>query len=143
MRLKESLGAAFAILISAILFLVPFVLIILTAVKDRQESSELGFSWPTSWHIVENIREVFAARNGMLVTAFINSTILTVSSVAIMVIFVFQTAGDDISGSRMRGGWVDRSSVIIWSFANPGPISGSSSARRIRIFPEGARRSSR
>jgi ABC-type glycerol-3-phosphate transport system permease component len=40
MRLKESLGAAFAILISAILFLVPFVLIILTAVKDRQESSE-------------------------------------------------------------------------------------------------------
>jgi raffinose/stachyose/melibiose transport system permease protein len=86
MRLKESLGAAFAILISAILFLVPFVLIILTAVKDRQESSELGFSWPTSWHIVENIREVFAARNGMLVTAFINSTILTVASVSLLVV---------------------------------------------------------
>jgi raffinose/stachyose/melibiose transport system permease protein len=85
-RFKGALLGTTAIVAFAIVFLVPFAFIILTAVKDRQQSSLLDFSWPTSWHIVENVREVFAARNNMLVTAFINSTVLTVSSVAILVV---------------------------------------------------------
>lgn len=85
-RLKRLLVATIALVVSAIVFLVPFAFIVLMAVKDRQQSALRDFSWPESWHIVENVREVFAARNNMLVTAFINSTILTVTSVTILVV---------------------------------------------------------
>src|SRR5690606_27193116 len=42
---------------------------------------------PTSIHLWENVVEVVTTRNWMLVTAFINSTILTVASVTLLVIF--------------------------------------------------------
>jgi raffinose/stachyose/melibiose transport system permease protein len=78
---------AVAILVSTVVFLVPFAFIILTSVKDKQEAALLDFSWPTSFHLWDNVVEVITTRNWMLVTAFINSTILTVASVTLLVIF--------------------------------------------------------
>lgn len=75
-----------AVLVALVVFVVPFVFIFLTASKDEFESADLTFTLPTEWAIVENLKEVFAARDGMLVTAFKNSTILTVVSVAIVVV---------------------------------------------------------
>jgi raffinose/stachyose/melibiose transport system permease protein len=79
------LGLA-AILVSVVVFLVPFAFIVLTAVKDRQEASLLQFSWPDRFALVDNIQQVVAARDYMLLTAFVNSTVLTVVSVALMVV---------------------------------------------------------
>jgi raffinose/stachyose/melibiose transport system permease protein len=75
-----------AILAALVVFVVPFVFIFLTAVKDEDQSADLSFSWPTSWPIVQNFKDVFSARNYMLLTAFRNSLILTVVSVAILVV---------------------------------------------------------
>jgi raffinose/stachyose/melibiose transport system permease protein len=75
-----------AILVSVFVFLVPFAFIVLTAVKDRQEAAQLQFSWPDRFMLLENIQQVVAARDYMLLTAFVNSTILTVVSVSLMVI---------------------------------------------------------
>ncbi|HTO28200.1 MAG TPA: carbohydrate ABC transporter permease, partial [Devosia sp.] len=50
-------------------------------------SSLLDFSWPAGNHLWSNIVEVVTTRNWMLLTAFINSTILTVASVTLLVIF--------------------------------------------------------
>jgi raffinose/stachyose/melibiose transport system permease protein len=75
-----------AVLVAGIIFVVPFVFIFLTAFKNSTEAAELKFSLPTTWPIVQNIKDVFAARDGMLVTAFRNSVILTVVSVAIIVV---------------------------------------------------------
>lgn len=75
-----------AILVATIVFIVPFVFMFLTASKDETESSDLKFSLPTTWPIVDNLKEAFAARDGMLLTAFRNSAILTVVSVAILVV---------------------------------------------------------
>jgi raffinose/stachyose/melibiose transport system permease protein len=77
---------AVAVLISAIVFLVPFVFIILIAVKGKQQAGLLDFSWPTEIRLWDNIVEVIATRNWMLVTAFVNSTILTVASVTLLVV---------------------------------------------------------
>ncbi len=66
--------------------MVPFAFIVLQAVKTRQESRDLSFAWPTSFPILDNIRQVFEARDYMLVVAFINSTVLTVASVTLMVV---------------------------------------------------------
>ena len=41
-----------------VVFVVPFGFIALTAVKDRAESARLDFSWPSSWHVWENLRRL-------------------------------------------------------------------------------------
>jgi raffinose/stachyose/melibiose transport system permease protein len=81
-----------AIAVTVVLFIVPLAFIALTAVKDRREAAKLDFSWPTTFNIVENFQDVLSARKFMLVTAFINSTILTVVSVTVLVILAAMVA---------------------------------------------------
>jgi len=85
-RAKNRVLSLVAILLSVIVFVVPFAFILLTAVKDRQQSSLLDFSWPTHFQPVQNFVDVVQARDYMLIIAFINSTILTVVSVTILVV---------------------------------------------------------
>ncbi|ONI69227.1 ABC transporter [Kribbella sp. ALI-6-A] len=83
---RSYLLSAVAILASIVVFVVPFVFIVLTAVKDRQQAALLDFSWPHQFQFVENFVAVIEARDYMLVIAFINSTVLTVVSVTGMVV---------------------------------------------------------
>jgi raffinose/stachyose/melibiose transport system permease protein len=69
------------------LFVVPFAFVFTMAAKDTNEASQLGFSWPTHFQLWQNIVDVFQARDYMLVIAFTNSTILTVASVTLLVVF--------------------------------------------------------
>lgn len=85
-RLKKVGLTTLAVSLSVVIFVVPFVFIILTALKDRRESAKLEFSLPATFHLWDNLVEVIEKRDYMLITAFINSTILTVASVAIMVV---------------------------------------------------------
>jgi raffinose/stachyose/melibiose transport system permease protein len=89
---KNRLLSFLAIVVSAVVFLVPFAFILLTAVKDRQQASLLDFSWPHQFQFVQNFLDVLRARDYMLIIAFINSTILTVASVAGMVVLAAMTA---------------------------------------------------
>ena len=79
--------SAVAILVSAVVFLVPFLFIVLTAFKNQKQSALLDFSWPAGNYLWSNIVEVVTTRNWMLLTAFLNSMILTVASVTLLVIF--------------------------------------------------------
>ncbi|PRB43492.1 ABC transporter [Arthrobacter sp. MYb23] len=81
-----------AIAVSIIVFIIPLLFMVLTAVKDRKEAAKLDFAWPTNFQFVENFTAVLSARKFMLVTAFINSTILTVVSVTILVILAAMVA---------------------------------------------------
>ncbi|MDN4482590.1 carbohydrate ABC transporter permease [Demequina lignilytica] len=85
-RTYKWVGGLLGIVVTTVVFIVPFAFIFLTASKSGQEASLLQFSWPTEWHFVENLVEVIQARDYILVTAFINSTILTVGSVTLMVV---------------------------------------------------------
>jgi len=75
-----------AIVLSAVVFLVPFAFIVLTAGKTQQEASRLEFSWPTEWVFFENLRTVIETNDFIIIRAFVNSTILTIAAVAIMVV---------------------------------------------------------
>jgi raffinose/stachyose/melibiose transport system permease protein len=81
-----------AILISTVVFLIPFAFVLLTAFKDRQQASLLDFSWPHQFRFVQNFVEVVEARDYLLIIAYINSTILTVASVAIVVVLAAMVA---------------------------------------------------
>lgn len=87
MRARRYLLGGVAIVASLIVFVVPFAFIILTALKDQRQSARLTFELPTSWHLWDNLVEVIQTNNFMVVTAFVNSMILTVTSVTLLVIF--------------------------------------------------------
>jgi raffinose/stachyose/melibiose transport system permease protein len=75
-----------SIAVALVFFVIPFVFMFLTAVKTADQASDLTFSWPTSWHVLQNLKDVFSARDYILLTAFKNSIILTVVSIAFLVV---------------------------------------------------------
>ncbi|NUQ87471.1 MAG: carbohydrate ABC transporter permease [Glycomyces artemisiae] len=85
-RTAGVLSGTIAIIVSAVVFLVPFAFIVLTASKTRGEAALREFTLPTEWAIWENFLAVIRERDYMLLGAFVNSTILTVASVAVMVV---------------------------------------------------------
>ena len=101
-----------AILASAVVFVVPFVFIILIASKSPTQASALDFSWPTQFQLFQNIKDVIAARDYILIIAFINSTILTVSSVAIMVVLAAMVA---YVLQRRPGRWTGLVNLLVLS----------------------------
>lgn len=72
--------------VAVVIFVVPFVFMVLTAAKDRAESARLEFSLPTNWQLLDNIVEVLETRNGLMITAMINSLVLTIGSVTMIVV---------------------------------------------------------
>ncbi len=75
-----------AVIASVVIFLIPFAFILVTAAKTTQEAANLDFSWPTTWQLWDNIKNVLTVRQFVVLRAFINSTTLTVFSVALMVV---------------------------------------------------------
>jgi raffinose/stachyose/melibiose transport system permease protein len=99
-----------SILVSIVIFVIPFTFIVFTAAKDRKESALLDFTWPSGWHLWSNIAEVWRARDYMLLTALINSVILTVASVAAMVVLA-ALVGYVLQ--RRRGWWTPVANLLI------------------------------
>ncbi|MDG5788495.1 carbohydrate ABC transporter permease [Evansella sp. AB-P1] len=91
---------AVVVLFSAVIFLIPFYFIIINSFKTSEEASRMSISWPTEFHIIQNITEVLNARNGMLLLAYFNSTVITITSIVILVLvcsmtgFVLQRRSD-------------------------------------------------
>jgi raffinose/stachyose/melibiose transport system permease protein len=92
-----------ALVIISIVFVVPFIFIFLTAAKTRQEAALFEFSWPGQFQLFENIREVMVFGDNRMVLALWNSTLLTVGSVTLIVLFsalvafVMQRRGDKLA----------------------------------------------
>jgi raffinose/stachyose/melibiose transport system permease protein len=94
MKRERRLGVVagiIAVLLSIVIFLIPFAFILLTASKTAAEASELAFTWPSPFVLMDNVQEVLTTRNFLILRAFINSTTLTVFSVLIMVILSAMT----------------------------------------------------
>jgi raffinose/stachyose/melibiose transport system permease protein len=84
--LKRYGAGGAAIVVSIIVFIVPFAFIAVNALKDAREAAQRSFALPSTWHLWSNLVEVVQTRDYMLVTAFINSIILTVGSVTLLVV---------------------------------------------------------
>ena len=86
MKTRRVLLSSVSLAIFGVVFLVPFVFILLTAAKSPSEASLFNFSLPDKWLLVENLKGALQARDYIVIIALINSTVLTVSSIAILVI---------------------------------------------------------
>ena len=92
-----------AILVSVVVFLVPFAFVVLQASKTPDDASSLAFTWPTEWHFVDNLIAVLQSGDGLIWRAFLNSSVLTVGSVALMVI-LSAMAGYILARKRSKWG---------------------------------------
>jgi raffinose/stachyose/melibiose transport system permease protein len=99
-----------AIVASVVVFLIPFAFIVVTAAKGQAEANLLEFTWPTDWQLWTNIVEVVRTRDYMLVTAMVNSIVITIVSVAGMVVlgalvgYILQ---------RRKGWWTPIANLLI------------------------------
>ena len=78
---------ALSLVVIGIVFVVPFAFIFLTAAKTRPEAALFQFSWPSKFQLLQNIREVLAFGDYRMFRALWNSTLLTVGSVTLIVLF--------------------------------------------------------
>ncbi len=81
-----------SILVAVLVFIVPFAFMFLMAAKDADDAADFSFTWPKRFVAWSNMKEVFASRDGVLWTAFKNSAILTILSVAGLVLVGSLTA---------------------------------------------------
>jgi len=76
-----------ALIVFGIVFVVPFIFVLLTAAKTRQEAALFRFSWPSQFQLFENIREVMVFGDNRMRLALWNSALLTLGSVTLIVLF--------------------------------------------------------
>ncbi|MCA9916355.1 MAG: carbohydrate ABC transporter permease [Anaerolineales bacterium] len=74
-------------MVFGILFIVPFIFIFMIAAKPPEEAGFFQFSWPENFQLFENIVAVIQANDYRMALALWNSTLLTVSSVTLIVLF--------------------------------------------------------
>ncbi len=79
------LADVLGLVLSIIIFVFPFLFMLINSLKDRREANLLSASLPETLHW-ENYREVFEANNYIVLTAFKNSFLLTVFSVLGLII---------------------------------------------------------
>ncbi|RZS91139.1 carbohydrate ABC transporter membrane protein 2 (CUT1 family) [Motilibacter rhizosphaerae] len=83
---RPALVGGAAIVVSAVFFLVPFAFIFLTASMNTVQSGDLSFALPHGFHLIDNLKSVVQARDYMILTAFVDSIVVTVVSVTALVI---------------------------------------------------------
>lgn len=101
-KLLYLLADIIGIFVAIIIFIIPFTFMFVNALKERRESNLLNLTWPKElqWN---NFLEVFQANNYQILTAFKNSLILSIGSVAVLVIvgsmagYVLQRRKDKIA----------------------------------------------
>ncbi|MFM1844689.1 MAG: hypothetical protein RI917_7 [Actinomycetota bacterium] len=86
-KIRNLISGVIGIAVTAILFIVPFLFILFQAMKPKEEANLLDFTAPENFAFWENLTSVLEYRDFMLIRAFINSSILTVASVTMMIVF--------------------------------------------------------
>lgn len=81
-----------AVCFTIVAFWVPFYFIFVNSGKDAREASSLNISWPSATHFWENMKAVIEVRDHMLIRAFFNSIVLTLVSIAILIVLAAMAA---------------------------------------------------
>ncbi len=71
----------------SVIFIIPFIYILLMAAKSSKEAALLQFSLPSQFLFLENLKAVIVFGDYRMFRALLNSTLLTVGSVALIVVF--------------------------------------------------------
>jgi raffinose/stachyose/melibiose transport system permease protein len=87
MKTRKYFEGIIGLVVCFFIFVLPFIFIALMAVKSKQEAALMQFTLPAKILLWDNLIEVIKARDYMLLTAYVNSIIITVASVTLLVLF--------------------------------------------------------
>lgn len=99
----------FSFILAGIVFIIPFLFMILNSLKGRREANLLNLTLPQVYEF-SNYIEVLQTQDYILLTAFKNSILLTFGSVLILIL-VGSMAGYTLQ--RRRSGWVKKINLLI------------------------------
>lgn len=85
-KLWKIFAECFAVIGTLVFFGIPFYFVIINTFKNTKESSLLNMDWPSSFHLIENLKEVITTSDGMILRAFFNSISITVLSIILLII---------------------------------------------------------
>lgn len=97
------LGDVLGVIAAVLIFIVPFYFMFVNSLKERREANLLSIILPEKF-LWNNYKEVLATNNGIVLTAFKNSIILTAGAVVVLIVicsmagYVLQRRRDKISG---------------------------------------------
>lgn len=87
---KRSIGSKLfegaILLFSVIIYWVVFYFVIINSGKTQSEASALNLNLPQTWNFLENYKYVFTYNNFMFLKSLWNSAVLTVCSIALLVV---------------------------------------------------------
>ena len=86
-RVRARVIGVIAVAVSAVVFLIPFLYVVLQASKSPADASSLAFSLPKQWQFFQNFVAVLQSNDGIILRAFINSAVLTIFSVFLTTVF--------------------------------------------------------
>lgn len=91
MRVRKFIAStwidAASFVVISIVFVVPFIFILLTASKSQQQAGLFQFNLPEHFQLLQNIRDVMVYGDNRMLLALWNSIVLTVGSVTMIVLF--------------------------------------------------------
>jgi raffinose/stachyose/melibiose transport system permease protein len=85
-RIRSFVIEIFAVLAAIVIFGIPFFYVFINSIKDKTESADLNIALPKTIHLIDNYREVLGTQNGIVIRAFFNSIIITVISIALLIL---------------------------------------------------------
>lgn len=105
---RSPLGAAaevLALIVTVFTHWVVFYFIFINACKPRAEAAKLSLAFPTEWALWENLSYVWNYNNHVFLRSFLNSCIITVSTMVVLVMvasmaaFVLQRRGGKLTAA--------------------------------------------
>lgn len=84
-KVKTVVADIFGLVVAIVIFVLPFVFMFINSLKERKEANLLSLAIPDALHW-ENYKEVLTHNDGILLTAFKNSIIVTVVSVVLLIV---------------------------------------------------------
>ena len=83
-RVKILIGDIAGLFVAFLLYVVPFLFVLLNALKDRKEANKLQMTLPSEFHF-ENFITVITDNHYQLLLAFKNSFIITAGTVILLI----------------------------------------------------------
>lgn len=123
------------LLIIIVIFLVPFIFIILNSFKERREAGLMKFSFPEVWNVAENYKTVIENNNYQLIRAFFNSATISISTVLILII-VCSMAGYILQRRKDRFSFVFQLLILIGLMLPPSILPTIWVLDFLNLFPD-------
>ncbi|RYH02567.1 carbohydrate ABC transporter permease [Salipiger sp. IMCC34102] len=87
MTRRQLLTGLASLAVATVVFILPFLFVLINAAKTPAEASQPSFAWPSEWHLWSNLVEVVQVRDYALLLAYFNSIVITVGAMTLLVIF--------------------------------------------------------